>query len=695
MNNIPYIQLFITIFMVHSNIFSQYNQNYSHPYLYNKNNDHNNPESAQRLTEESYISPEMQWELLSILDQKELTINRITGQVQNIVPISQMIAIIQQKIQNQITAKEKEILKNGLRTMLEATEIAIFVANVEAAHKDSAFIFYQTVNSSLLAQLQNQKQIIETMTKIVNSIQVGEQNSYFSWLWQPSSPNLPENITSTITIPINYQSDFITIPAALMPAIIKNNDYKQKSDPVQAANLLFKECFIAQQHHLKDYDRIEKIRINLQNPISATNYIYDQFPNFYEMCEIAKNIVPDNQYRFDVKSKVTKEQIQAHQLLMHMRQAVQTALYISNRKSSFNLGYLLPNIIKSYLDATLSELLKYDAELSSLSKNPQYGATIQDTYQDEQWSNITKWAIGTVATAVALGTAATVGAPYIAPLAKTGIDTISSWWSPTTQNTTNQHTVENSQANQAENQQSSWYTYLPSLTTVGKAGKVIAVSSGIANQIGAQMQAQGDPLGRQLQEYSQYAGIGGTIAGGLSGQYSDIGATIGTAGRLVDPKGKIGAVSGAIGSSLGAYGATEQAYKTGDSLYVAHALSSALHAKDLIYNAYNAINNSTNQPINNVNVKTVSPQEIYTALIKIIQETVAENGNVFDKLSGFISYLFNNRIANPPLIADMLQKLPGELTANPQVAQAVNQIVQILNDITAQQQKAQNTSVAA
>ncbi|MBV8660901.1 MAG: hypothetical protein JO129_02040 [Candidatus Dependentiae bacterium] len=415
----------------------------SQDYLYNKNLDPNDLQAAERLTEESYISPEMQWAIVAFLGETKLTINKVTGAVQGIPTVASMLASINHQLEEQlpIDYAHKQAIKNALHAMLEATEIAIFVAQVEAAYHDPKFIFYQNVNTQLTTTLNDQKQAIQTALTGINAIvpfdQPTPESSYFSWIWgSNTAPVLEPSIMDTSTIiRVGHKDQNITIPAKHMPMIIKNNDFKEMTDAVQAANLLFKQCFIAQQHHVKDADRIQKIQINFHGHVSATNYIFTNFPDLYDksknsypICEIAKKLVPQNQFRDELQSDPTSEQIQAHLLLLHIRQSIQTALFIANKKSSVNIGYKLPAYVTSYLDRIVSQLMQCDAELSALCKDPRYGATLEDTYRDEQWATITKVAAGIAITAIAGGVVysyapASAAATYLAQQASALVPT--------------------------------------------------------------------------------------------------------------------------------------------------------------------------------------------------------------------------------------------------------------------------------
>lgn len=404
---------------------------------------------ASRLTNESYISPEMQWEVLSVLPNPAFELNLKTGSIDNLPTPAQLLQIISRKLQSTNASADKDAIKNALRTMLEATEIALFVAKIEGTFASRQGISPQ-VYEHVIALLQLQKTSINTL---VNQI----PNSYVSWFWgnDQSSAVAPkltqEQIiqqgiqTNQWPISFNPSDSTINIPARLVPIIIKNNDYKQKLSPAIAANLLFQECFIAQQHHLKHKLGADALNLNLQSPISEDNYIYSSFPDFYEICENAKNYAVASGLRSTINDFVTAEQAAAHTLLLHTRQAVQTALYIANKKSGVNIGYLLPASVVSYLDGIVGQLLQYDAILEKLCQDAQYGATIQDSQQAAQWSTITKIAAGVIVTGATVATLHFFAPTVLPTIAQTGYgygaqaatvitDSVMNWWNGTGQN---------------------------------------------------------------------------------------------------------------------------------------------------------------------------------------------------------------------------------------------------------------------
>lgn len=184
---------------------------------------------------------------------------------------------------------------------------------------------------------------------------------------------------------IDNQDTYKKIPDDIMLAIVKNYDYKKKSNPQQAANLLFQQCFLAQQDEIN-----YTIQLDSNKKITATSYIYDWFFTIDGICEQVKQDKNNN--------KITEMQAHAH--FIAIRKAIQTALFIANKNSVFYLGYILPTSITQYLDNIVHQLMLYDRKLSLLCKDPRYGATEEDRYKDILWTRISYTAAGLAATAI-------------------------------------------------------------------------------------------------------------------------------------------------------------------------------------------------------------------------------------------------------------------------------------------------------
>ncbi len=119
-------------------------------------------------------------------------------------------------------------------------------------------------------------------------------------------------------------------------------DFMQESDPVSAANLLFKQCYQAQQAYLVP---------------SSVSDIYDKNSQTYPMCDYVQTLGAD---------------AQPH--LVSIRQALQKALMIVHEKLHIKVkyfefikrGYLGFWSSKVDLHAVAHELMKYDAHVSLL-----------------------------------------------------------------------------------------------------------------------------------------------------------------------------------------------------------------------------------------------------------------------------------------------------------------------------------------
>lgn len=372
--------------------------------------DVSNMPTADNLTKESYITPDMQWSVLSLLNDRAVAVlDKESGAIENLPSVSEMLQTISNKMVYFSNA-EKESMKKALNVMMEATEIAKFVVAAKVAYRNSNFIM---LHQQLIGELNNQKMMITMMLNNLNAKnafdQPAQQSSYFSWAWGGSSSPAPvQSYFGNPMQSVSVQDEAkITLQADFMNSVITNNDYKKMPDATQAANLLFKQCFIAQQQFAKNI-----IPLQLNNSINPSTYIYANFPeiynkfsNNYPICQKIQDIVMHEPFRSNVTLPVTDKQQQAFAMLLQIRQAVQTAIDIANKKSSVNVGSFLPSSVVSYLDGIVSQLMKYDAHLSTLCKNPQFGATTQDIALSQEWSTFTKVAAGTAVAAAVIGTA--------------------------------------------------------------------------------------------------------------------------------------------------------------------------------------------------------------------------------------------------------------------------------------------------
>lgn len=698
MKNIKNSLLVIMLLASQCNISAMSTQN---NYLYTKSNDHSDPNAVNRLTNESYISPEMQWAALSFLGKKSIHLNKTTGMVEDLQSVDVMLVAINQQLNNQISNAQKESMKDALHAMLEATEIATFVANIEAAYKDPEYIFYKNTDSQLVANLNAQKQAIQTSLDKVKNMQAYDQpassSSYFSWIWGSNTTATPQDVAHpAIIVPFDTATTTILLPAELMPAIIKNNDFKETADPVDAANLLFKQCFIAQQHHLKDSFRIKSIAVNLQSPLSATRYVFSNFPNIYDknlrsypICQIAQFLATSKQRRTDIQAPLIEEQEQAHLLLLHIRQAIQTALYIANKKSNVNFGYLLPASVTSYLDSIVSQLTQYDAELSRLCKDPLYGATIKDIYRDEQWATITKIAAGTIVFAAITGATVVYGPSAI----QTVSGMLPSMWTgssnqtstpPTSSLDTKAFSVKDGQSivatSPATPNNGSWF---PSWTN-GSSQSAPVTPSAL-------------PQKTNFETAVQYAQIASAVSGAtamasgtiLAAEKTGYIAPLDESTRsLVQNTGAIAGGASVLTGAASAVGGAVQALTNWNSIFSPFfAVNALAGANNSLQRAggyvqaqtgygQNVQQNLPNQAQSQALPSQVPPQFMYDKFTQSIEKNIAQGINPVTDITRGTELLLEKGAADPQALRMVLEQLQQDQAQNPEIADSLGQLVQ-------------------
>jgi hypothetical protein len=707
-------------------------------FLYKKNIAHNNPQSAQRLTEESLITPEMQWSILSFLGASQMTINRVTGQVQGLPSVETLLMQINQKLSTPMYSAQKESFKQAVHALLEATDIALIVTAIEAIYQP-----YNTQSTNqLLAQLNAQKQTLNNTIAAINKIQTidsAPSSSYFSWIpYFGSGSAQPVVQLSSQQIPFDPSSATVDIPASLMPTIIKINDYKEMSaDPVQAANLLFKECFIAQQHHLKDNARIENLKINLQSPISAQNYIFTQFANLYNsytgtypICQIAQQMVASQAPRYDLQAPVNAHQQQAHQLLLHIRQAIQTALYIANKKSSYNAGSMLSSSITSWLDGIVSQLMKADAQLALMCKDPLYGATQADIDREAGWSTTAKIVGGLVAVTavIAIDTMTTgygkkalnmvfdatygknfnplditagntpVQGPQLPSSPTTGLQTLERFLPSSATSAAGNPPVPGTGTDDKPKDKAPTWTdragqvWGATSNAAGSAAKLGAVT--LAATQGAKFLENKGIISQGSYNYAT-GGYGDVIedvakksllyGGGLAGSMGALeqGANAwnkwGTENspntkaflpaKFWDTVDLLQAGPSAIGTAVGAVGTATMLATQG---------LSTLTSQQQFNQPQQRVQQNPNQAQNNPPVQQIAPQQIYQALSGMVHDAPAQGTDPFATLMEGIKIVDSQRMADAQTVVMILQQIQMDNAANLEFAEKVGQLTQAI-----------------
>ena len=651
---------------------------------------------AYRLTQESYILSD-QWAILSFLGAPDVTINIKTGDIAGIPPVDYVLKEVQNKMKKSFNYPIKESIKNALHAMLEATDVAIFVAAVEAAHKNQQYIFYQDIDVQLATILEKQRQQIQGILDELNSRYVADEpvtaTSYFSWFAPTQITTQAPKHVDPFTF--NPNQETIKISREMMEEIIKQNNYKieKKSNPKHAANLLFKQCFISQQHHLKDAARFQKFNIRFENPLRPDNYFLKHFPGIDDACSIAESIVHGQHLRNNLNDPLTLQQTQAHKLLLDIRQAIQTAMYIANDKSSYNVGYVLPASIASYLGGIVIELTAYDTKLSTLCKDPQFGATQDDMYRDEQWAIISKIAAGTITTAMLLGGLYLYGPAALvkgaSSLASSTGGLISNLWSG-----------KSADGKTVPGTLSTLGNYGDTAVKLGTVTGLAATGLQFADKAGYVSLNNLNPNARAYVDIAQKVSGGAVIiAGGIKavGEFDKTLAGISNAwnkpasetisGKAWNGVDFVLATKGAVNSAMAATAAV-----TGAATFAGATASQFLQDPNNpgIQNNYSTQNN---QPAQNNNVATapqanqaatgqISPQALADGFTKVLAAGKTPDGTEpINRIANISKTLLEKGETNPTTLIQVLQYVQQNNQKDPVVVEQLGQLTQAVMNL--------------
>lgn len=356
---------------------------------------------ADALINQCYISPEMQYAVISYVADNEFTVNAVTGKVANIPSISRILDGSTNRSSNRYGQIDDEARINALHAALEAIKLAKFVAGLNVAYDNPHYpIFAPNINSDyFMPPIDKDLQAsLDSREKDIRSA-LGDNLSWRSWVWSWVMI-IPNSLSDMFTIKnkthhglatplqirpnmkdIGNASNLISIPDTTMHKLIKHYNYKQIVDHKHAAELLWKQCLLALQD-FTDND-LPIYCFTTSATISATHYTYDNLTinshharTLDHVCSSIENAVSEE--------KCSKQA--AHALLLQLRKAVQTAMFIANKDSMFNIGYKLPTKIIGWLDKIISYLYELDAKLDKLCKK--FGTT-DDFAREYSWNKIT------------------------------------------------------------------------------------------------------------------------------------------------------------------------------------------------------------------------------------------------------------------------------------------------------------------
>jgi|GEM_PF-2406268 len=309
-----------------------------------------NIKGANQLVAESYVTPEMQWAVFEFM-KKPFAIDTTTG-----IPAyskEQSMPSVEEILAKVLPSQSQNITLKALEASLSAVKTAIFVAALEASYDTNKqnFYWYQTANENVTSELHSKKSRIESLISLVTrSPQTGGAPH--------ESFQVREEDTTSNTIMISPEDVHKIINDNSFKALAANPNDRVKIQ--QAATLLFKECFIAQQNIT-----IPKKWISIHN-----SYIFgDDFPNMNQLIDVAKG---------------ANGLSQKHEFFQYIRQAVQTALFIAKQNSTYYVT----------TDPLVQALKDMDTRISEFYMNPLYGATPDDLGRAQMWSNLTNIAAG-------------------------------------------------------------------------------------------------------------------------------------------------------------------------------------------------------------------------------------------------------------------------------------------------------------
>ena len=381
-------------------------------------------QQADILIKNSYISPEMQYAVLSLVGLS-WNINPKTGVTYNIPTMEEIInkiinelSLITHQTHNINTnplLKEKtiEMIVDSTKSALEAVNIAIFIDSVQRIYQDDSYLFYPTSNYNVYNILNGYK---ERLTSILQyselrpalASQISSMSSWISSFVWPNNPSKSDNQMDQIILQNNYKN------------------IKYDSSGIKAANLLFKQCFIAQKHYLDSASANLGmiVDLNINNP----DDLLDNVPNINEFINIAYRAAQETSSRGTASEKA-QHLTSIHKHILNVRQAIQTALYIANANSSYNFSYIpslrgllgfvpQPSYLATYLDPIVHTLSQYDKKLAEMSIDKKLGASNNDVFRNQIWTTISYIAGG-------LAVGAIVGYDYNYGFIKGARDTVS------------------------------------------------------------------------------------------------------------------------------------------------------------------------------------------------------------------------------------------------------------------------------
>lgn len=313
--------------------------------------------AAEQLIKDSYISLDMQYAAVASLEEP-IIMNKKTGKIRNIPSVENIIHTYTTSIQQKNQAAEQRSIL-AIQAAYQAVQTALFIAATEQLYNEGYKFIEPGSNAPMMKALLVKKQALQ---EIISP----QDRSWSDFIWQ--------NITTLITPtqkqqfrPFNNSIDLadddeLAINAMEVQELLENTDVNQAHDykklyynPAKQADLLFEQCLIGQQHH-RAFNAWQNLNITA--------------PYYHPKERITVNKIIENVQA--IADEKNPDLAAVHQLLLDTRLALQTALDVATRRTTYIFSAIYIR------DPLILELQRLDALIEELIENENYGATSYD-----------------------------------------------------------------------------------------------------------------------------------------------------------------------------------------------------------------------------------------------------------------------------------------------------------------------------
>lgn len=381
-------------------------------------------DKADQLIKQSYISPGMQWGVLSIFNDPSFDIQTDTLQIGYIPTIE---AIVQQT-KLAMARQNANQMMYALYTALQAVDLAIYSGDIEIYYQYFDIVSQSTGiklpegwKSLWLSKIVNNKGMEPALKDAlltkrslvqaeINRIKGGSWSAWLSFL--TTTPTL-KFVQKNQAVTKFQNNQLQTTDISIIQRLVRANDYstvlaRTVDQQGQAqADLLIAQCFAAQyrpinQDILTIYrpNAINQQTINSQQESLA---LYAYFPSIDQFIRDIKSLQKNTDQGGVVRQRVFSENETTYirQLILNLREAINVALLIAQKNSSY-YEYIAGSIASSQANPIVTKLLDYEKQLTDCFTT----FATDDDVNAEYWrSFIPQITVGKVITVAAAATA--------------------------------------------------------------------------------------------------------------------------------------------------------------------------------------------------------------------------------------------------------------------------------------------------